>query len=264
MPPTTPPPAALDRVVETLATARAITVLTGAGISAASGVPTFRGPSGLWERYRPEDLATPEAFTRDPALVWRWYDWRRRTLAPLAPNRGHAVIAHWSNRRPGLTVVTQNVDGLHEMANTRDVVRLHGSIWEVRCAASCDRGREPWRDMRVPLPELPPRCAACGSVLRPAIVWFGEALPAAAFTRATAAARCDLFMAIGTSAIVHPAAGLAARAREAGALVVEINPERTAGSELADVALAMPAETALDALERGLALAEGRPPLPGQ
>ncbi|HSC26267.1 MAG TPA: Sir2 family NAD-dependent protein deacetylase, partial [Vicinamibacterales bacterium] len=149
-----------------LRAARRITVLTGAGVSQASGVPTFRGADGLWRSFRPEDLATPHAFRRDPRLVSEWYDWRRSVIAACQPNEAHTVLARWGSR-PGFTLITQNVDGLHERAGSQDVVRFHGSIWHLRCAGSCRDGSEPWEDRRVPFADLPPRCPHCGGYARP-------------------------------------------------------------------------------------------------
>jgi NAD-dependent deacetylase len=241
-----------------LSLARQVTALTGAGVSAASGVPTFRGPAGLWRQFRPEDLATPEAFARDPQLVWEWYTWRRSLVARCRPNRAHEVLAAWSRSMPGFTLVTQNVDGLHEAAGTRDVVRLHGSIWHVRCHAACPAGAQPWRNDFAPAAREigsergaePPRCPHCGGLLRPDVVWFGESLDPVVLERAVAAADCDVFFAIGTSAVVYPAAGLTHEARRRGAFTVEINPAATDASGGVDLALAQPAADALDAIDR--------------
>lgn len=230
-------------VSQRIATARRLTILTGAGISAASGVPTFRGPAGLWRSYRPERLATAEAFRRDPELVWQWYDWRRQLIARCGPNLGHDVIARWS-ASPGVTLVTQNVDGLHERAGTRRVVRYHGSLWRLACWTGCGAGE--WEDLRVPLDPLPPLCPACGGLARPAVVWFGEPIPAGAAQAALGATACDVFLAIGTSGVVFPAAGLIAEARGKGAFTVEINPEPTGAA--VDVAIDAPAEAALGTL----------------
>jgi NAD-dependent deacetylase len=203
-----------DRIGELRARLRGagrITVLTGAGVSAASGVPTFRGPGGLWRNHRPEELATPHAFARDPRLVWEWYDWRRTLIATCQPNAAHETIAQWSER-PGFTLITQNVDGLHERAGTHNVIRFHGSIWEMRCAGS--GGRHPkvcaerWEDRTAPLGELPPRCRQCGGLARPGVVWFGEPIDPDVFRACEDALRCDLFLSVGTSSVVHPAAGL--------------------------------------------------------
>jgi NAD-dependent protein deacetylase/lipoamidase len=216
-----------------LAAARSVVALTGAGISAESGVPTFRGPEGLWRRFRPEELATPEAFARDPRLVWEWYDWRRSLIAPLAPNAAHHALAELEGRVPRFLLATQNVDGLHARAGSRRLVELHGSLWRVRCTGCADV-RE---DRRVPLPELPPACD-CGARLRPDVVWFGEALPEEALGRAFEAARqADVVLVIGTSSLVYPAAHLPVAAQSAGAFVIEINPERTPLSDAADLSI---------------------------
>ncbi len=215
-------------------------MVTGAGVSAASGVPTFRGAGGLWRSYQAQQLATPEAFARDPVLVWEWYAWRREVISGCAPNAAHHAIARWSER-PGFTLITQNVDGLHERAGTNHVIRYHGSIWTMKCAGGC--GQPDWDDLRVPLDPLPPRCPSCGALARPGVVWFGEPIPPAALRAADAATDCDIFLSIGTSSVVYPAAGLAAHARARGAFTVEINPETT-GSGL-DVCIPMAAEAAL-------------------
>lgn len=225
-----------------------ITVLTGAGVSAASGVPTFRGADGLWKHFRPEQLATPQAFARDPRLVWEWYDWRRQVIARCEPNAAHHVLASWSRTFPNFTLVTQNVDGLHERAGTRDVIRLHGSIWEVQCARGCAASPPRWRDETVPYPEIPPRCPHCGDPIRPGVVWFGEALDPDIVGRADEAAACDVFITIGTSAVVYPAAGLIEVARRGGAYTAEINPEATPAT--VDLALRGGAEAVLPDIDR--------------
>jgi NAD-dependent deacetylase len=215
---------------EWLREASSIAVLTGAGVSAESGVPTFRGNNGLWKQYRAEELATPGAFRRDPKLVWEWYDWRRGLIAEAKPNAGHYALAAAEARAAKFTLITQNVDGLHELAGSRNVLRLHGSIWMLRCV-ECQRECE---DRRTPLPEIPPRCD-CGGMLRPGVVWFGEALPAQVWQDAEAASRqADLFLLIGTSAVVYPAAGLATIAKSSGARVVEINIAETGFSDSID------------------------------
>jgi len=238
--------ATLNHLIARLRRASSVTILTGAGISAASGVPTFRGPLGLWRSLRPEELATPEAFRRDPALVWEWYDWRRSLIAACHPNAAHDVIARWS-QRDGFTLITQNVDGLHERAGTRHVVRFHGSIWRLRCATAC--GAPEWEDLRTPLSPLPPRCASCGGPARPGVVWFGEAIPQAAARAAQAAMACEVFLSIGTSSVVYPAAGLLHEARARGAFTVEINPVATELSSTLDLSIQMPAEEALPELD---------------
>lgn len=223
--------------------ARLVAAVTGAGISAESGIPTFRGAGGLWRNFSPEKLATPEAFARDPRLVWEWYDWRRGIIRRAEPNPGHAALAEIERRivdgrsaGSSFTLVTQNVDGLHDRAGSRNIVKLHGDIWLLRCTG-CGRVE---RNEHVPLNPLPPRCR-CASLLRPDVVWFGEPLPVGAWERAAEAARrADLFMVIGTSSTVYPAAGLAQLAREAGARVAVINPERTAVDDLAEWVLRGP------------------------
>jgi len=227
--------------------AKRLTILTGAGVSAASGVPTFRGQDGLWRHYRPEDLATPDAFARDPRLVWEWYAWRREIIAACRPNAAHDVIAAWSGSDPGVrppdagrlkvTVLTQNVDDLHLLAGTRELVRMHGSIWELSCWGRCAPGVTPWRDGRVPMADLPPQCPHCGGIARPAVVWFGESLRAEDLDAASRATACDVFLAVGTSALVYPAAGLVHDAREHGAFTAEINLEDTPVSAAVDLAV---------------------------
>lgn len=217
-------------IIETrarIASAQSIAVLTGAGISADSGVPTFRGATGLWRTYRAEELATPGAFAREPRLVWEWYDWRRSVIATVRPNAGHDALAALEQHHDRFTLVTQNVDGLHARAGSRRVLELHGNIWQMRCtvcgAVSTDR--------RVPLPLTPqlPACARCSGLLRPHIIWFGESLDSSVIQSASdAATSCEIFLVIGTSGVVQPAASLASMAREAGAWVVEVNPERSA------------------------------------
>lgn len=232
------------RLRELLAHGRGVVVLTGAGMSAESGVPTFRGRDGFWEKESVEDLATPIGFARDPAKVWRWYDERRRQIAACAPNAGHRALAAYEALHAGVTVVTQNIDGLHAAAGSRRVLELHGNIFRVRCA----RDGTVTEDRRVPLPVIPPACP-CGALLRPDVVWFGEMLPERVMEEATAAAgAASLFLVIGTSAVVYPAAGLPDVAGAAGAWVVEINPEPTPLSEHADEALRGQAAEILPAL----------------
>jgi NAD-dependent deacetylase len=212
-----------------LAQARRLLVLTGAGVSAESGVPTFRGPEGLWRQRRPEELASPEAFARDPRRVWEWYAWRRERIAALRPNAAHAAIAELEARATGFLLATQNVDRLHQAAGSRRLVELHGSLWVVRCEGCGFEGE----DLRVPLPELPPPCA-CGGVLRPGVVWFGEVLPRAALEAAFRAGEtAELVLVVGTSSLVYPAAAIAPCARARGAYVLEVNAEDTPLTPLA-------------------------------
>ncbi|MCS7283710.1 MAG: NAD-dependent deacylase [Anaerolineae bacterium] len=214
-----------------------IVALTGAGVSAESGVPTFRGPEGLWRTFRPEDLATPEAFARNPTLVWEWYDWRRRRIAACQPNPAHRVLAEMEATLPDFILITQNVDGLHQAAGSRKVLELHGNIWRVRCTR-CGKVVE---DRRVPLPEIPPHCA-CGGLLRPDVVWFGEPLPTDVLQQAwEAAKRCRCMLIIGTSALVQPAASLPVIAKQSGAYLVEVNVADTPLTSLADEVLRGPA-----------------------
>ncbi len=217
-----------------LASARHVTVLTGAGISADSGVPTFRGADGLWRNFRAEDLATPEAFERDPRLVWEWYNWRRELIATKQPNPAHIALVELERRKPDtFWLITQNVDGLHRTAGSRRLSEIHGNIWKVRCTG-CGVISD---NLEVPIPILP-ICRLCQALLRPHIVWFGESLREEDLRRCDQAIQsCDLFLVIGTSGVVYPAAGFAAMAKEVGALVIEINLESTPQSDLVDLSL---------------------------
>jgi NAD-dependent deacetylase len=231
--------------------ASSVTVMTGAGVSAASGVPTFRGPEGLWRTFRPEDLATPDAFARDPALVWEWYSSRRSRVASCRPNAAHDVLARWSHDASReVRIITQNVDDLHLRAGTRNLVRLHGSVWETRCFNGCAAGVRPWRDDEVAAPDRLPRCPHCGGLARPAVVWFGESLDADDVQRATHASSCDVFLTVGTSAVVYPAAGFARMARARGAFTAEINLDPTPASSLVDLSILGRAEDLLPAIDR--------------
>ncbi len=249
----TPQTAIPPGLVEALAGSRHVVVLTGSGISAESGVPTFRDAgTGLWARYEPTDLATPEAFSADPGLVWRWYRWRRGLVAAAEPNPAHLAVARLADCVPRLTLITQNVDGLHQRAGSRDVIEFHGNLFADVCSAGC--GTQP------PVPEWDelPCCHRCGALLRPGVVWFGEGIPPRAVEAADAACGdCDLFLSIGTSSQVWPAAGLAGQAARGGAVLVEINPEATPLSSECDYCLAAPAGTVLpklvDCVARGAA-----------
>lgn len=222
----------LEEAADALAGAQRIAVLTGAGISAESGVPTFRGADGLWRTYRAETLATPEAFARDPALVWEWYDWRRGLVAPARPNAGHTVLAGWEGLFEAFDVITQNVDGLHARAGSRNVVELHGNIWELQCTREgiVEESRE------TPLPRIPPVCRNCGALVRPHVVWFGEALDPAILEQAyRLSTACQVMLVIGTSSIVEPAASLPLAAGRAGATILEINLRPTPLTPHADL-----------------------------
>lgn len=209
-------------------------------------MPTFReAQTGLWEKYDPLQLATPEAFARDPELVWRWYQWRRELVAKSAPNAGHRALAELASLVPRLTLVTQNVDGLHQRAGSRDVIEYHGNLFTDKCAP-CDH-RQPAQDETAGAP--PPRCPHCDRIMTPGVVLFGEMIPADAMTRADVAATdCDLFLVVGTSSQVYPAAGLAGTARASGSAVVEVNPEATPLSAAATHTLRAASGTALPRL----------------
>ena len=220
-----------------------IAVLTGAGVSKGSGIPTYRdGADSLWNAYHPQDLATPEAFARDPELVWKFYDWRRQNMARAKPNAAHLTLAEMETALPGFTLVTQNIDGLHREAGSKNILYLHGDIWLVRCT-KCDYRDE---DRRVPLPELPPRCPRCGALLRPDIVWFTESLDPYVLNRARHAFEtADIALVVGTSAVVYPAAYLPHYTVERGGKVIEFNMTRTDLSPLADEVILGPAELTL-------------------
>lgn len=216
-----------------IVSARAITILTGAGISADSGVPTFRGTDGLWKNYRPEELATPEAFERNPRLVWEWYNWRREILASTKPNEAHYALTRLEERTEKFHLITQNVDGLHRQAGSHNLSELHGNIWKLRCTSCCVAVEN--RD--VPLPLLP-YCHTCGGLLRPHIVWFGEALDERVLTHSIHAVEsCDVMVIIGTSGLVYPAAMLMPAAKAHGAFVIEINLDSTPYSSHAALSL---------------------------
>ncbi len=207
-------------------------MLTGAGISAESGIPTFRGKGGLWEETRPEELATPQAFRREPLKVWRWYCWRRELISKAEPSKAHKLLAKME-REFDLWVITQNVDGLHQRAGNRRVVELHGNIWRLRCP-SCGRV---WEDENA-CADLPPRCPFCGEVARPDVVWFGEPLPADAIRKSFELAQwAEVFIVVGTSGVVQPAAQLPFLAKGFGAKVYVINPQPTPHREIADLYL---------------------------
>ena len=206
-------------------------VSTGAGISTESGIPPFRGQDGLWENFNPEELATPEAFARDPRKVWEWYDWRRQMIRKAEPNSGHLALVRLEEIIPRFFLFTQNIDGLHQRAGSKMVRELHGNIWRVRCMKEKNKIFE---SLETPLHEIPPRCD-CGSLVRPDVVWFGESLPPdILITSREVASNCDFFFLIGSSATVEPAASLAWLAKERGAVVVEINDEITPVTEIAN------------------------------
>jgi NAD-dependent deacetylase len=223
----------LERAAALLARARRIAILTGAGVSAESGIPTFRGLGGLWQGRDPMSLATPEAFEENPALVWEFYNWRRDVVRRAQPNPAHRTLAELERRVPSLTLITQNVDRLHQRAGSRNILELHGNLHEVRCTR-CERTFDRSDEVLPPLP----RCPDCGALARPSVVWFGEPLPYSVLVSAEEASRsAELLLVIGTSAVVHPAAGLVGTARRSGGAVIEVNLERTPASNDADVGL---------------------------
>jgi NAD-dependent deacetylase len=232
--------AVIDAVADALRSSSRVCVLTGAGISAESGVPTFReARTGLWENYDPAELATPEAFLRDPDLVWRWYRWRRELVAAARPNPGHLALARLAHLVPELTLVTQNVDGLHQRGGSSDVIEFHGNLFEDRCfAEGCS--------VETPATSGVPHCPGCGSKIRPGVVWFGEAIPEQVLEASfAAAAGCDVFLCVGTSSLVYPAAGLADIAARNDAIVVEINPNPSGRNEIFDLVVVAAAGKAL-------------------
>ncbi len=211
-------------LITRLQNAKHVAVLTGAGTSAESGVPTFReAQTGLWQQYNPTELATPQAFRRNPQLVWDWYAWRRELVAKAEPNAGHFALAEMARHVPEFTLITQNVDSLHQQAGSEEVLELHGNIARIKCF-DCGRLVVDFEETAV----SPPHCPHCSGYLRPDVVWFGEGLPQATLQRAFVAARnCDLFFSIGTSALVHPAASLPVEAIQNHRTAVEINPQST-------------------------------------
>lgn len=223
-------------------------MLTGAGISAESGVPTFRdAQQGLWKKYDPQQLATPEAFEEDPKLIWQWYRWRRELVAAAKPNPGHLALAHLAELVPRFTLVTQNVDGLHQRAGNNDVIEFHGNLFDNRCHAE-GRLVEHATDTGIPV------CPRCGANLRPAVVWFGEAIPEGVLNESfAAAADCDVFLSVGTSSLVYPAAGLADIAKENRAMVAEINPNPTMRVDAYDFSIVANAAATLPKLVESLA-----------
>jgi NAD-dependent deacetylase len=234
-------------LVERLRGARHVAILTGAGVSAESGIPTFReAQTGLWAQFDPQELATPEAFQRNPKLVWDWYAWRRELVMRAAPNPSHLALAQIERHVPQFTLITQNIDSLHQRAGSRNVIELHGNIMRTRCFDD-NHLVESWAESD----ELPPRCPRCGGMLRPDVVWFGEALPHEGLAAAHAATQsCDLFFAIGTSGVVEPAASLPLMALRRGAVVVVVNPEYRSSPGPTLYGLNGPAGTVLPALVR--------------
>lgn len=234
-----------DKLIQTLRLAQHLVILTGAGISAESGVPTFReAQTGLWAQYDPQELATPQAFRRNPKLVWEWYAWRRNLVTNVEPNPGHYALAQLEQYVPKVTLITQNIDGLHQRAGSSHPIELHGNITRTKCFDE-DKVITTWEETDM----IPPHCPHCGSYLRPDVVWFGENLPYQSLRDALQAARsCDVFFSIGTSAVVQPAASLPIEAAQAGATTVEINPQPTPLTSMMTYVLAAPSGEVLPAL----------------
>ncbi len=249
---------AVERGRRLLRDAKRVFILTGAGISAESGVPTFRGVDGLWRSFRPEELATPEAFARDPRLVWEWYAWRRERIEACRPNAAHLALANMALRRGGVDIVTQNVDGLHTAA-ARAVaeegdpsaalpLELHGSIFRVRCTR-CGQRYEDREPIVTDSLESLPSCRYCEGLLRPDVVWFGEALDPGILDRAfDLAASADVCIVVGTSALVQPAASLPHLTRQGGGRVIEVNLEPTPLTRTVDLSILAPAAEAIPPL----------------
>jgi NAD-dependent deacetylase len=224
----------ISAIVDILRKTERVAVLTGAGISAESGIPTFRGEQGLWKQYRAEELATPTAFAANPNLVWEWYDWRRGIIGSKKPHDGHKVLAQWENNFPVFSLITQNIDGFHKIAGSNNIIELHGNIWKLRCTEE-GTVRE---NYETPLKENPPHCPDCGALLRPHVVWFGENLDAAVINEAFALSQgCEVMFVIGTSAVVQPAASLPLTAANSGATIIEINPDPTPLTSYTDISL---------------------------
>ena len=227
-----------------MARAYQVVVLTGAGISAGSGVPTFRGRDGLWNKFNPRELANVEAFLSNPKLVWEWYQWRRQLIQNVQPNLGHYALVDLENRIPNFTIITQNVDNLHQTAGSRNIIELHGNILRNKCLNCGDLVND-----ALPETEKVPRCEKCGGLIRPDVVWFGELLPAAAIEAAQqASAETEIFIAVGTSTTVEPAASLPFLAKANGAYILEINPEETPLTGAADESIHLTADAVLPAL----------------
>lgn len=245
---------AIQQAITALADAKRICLLTGAGISAESGIPTFRDKqTGLWENFKAEELANVNAFRRDPQTVWSWYQWRRELVKDKRPNDAHHAVARWqqavkqqniSQKNQTLTLITQNVDDLHEQAGSEAVYHLHGHLWQNRCS-ECDTPYDKPLDYS---DNTLKHCDECGGIIRPDIVWFGEGLPQKEwFVAESAAGTCDVFVSIGTSSLVHPAAGLGSLAKQSGAMVIEINPNPT-NNPMVDIQIAMTAGKALPSM----------------
>ncbi|MFH0991440.1 MAG: NAD-dependent deacylase [bacterium] len=245
-----------DRLISALSNAKSVCMFTGAGVSAESGVPTFRGENGLWKKFRPEELANVEAFLRNPELVWEWYSYRKNIIRGVQPNAGHYAIVEFEKRFSDFTLITQNVDNLHRRAGSRHVLELHGNIERSFCIQCGARVL----DVEVNEEKKIPVCERCHGLIRPDVVWFGEYLPQEVFAQAEAAAkRCEVFFSVGTSSIVYPAAMLPFSAIDNGAYIVEVNPERTDLSSRAHEMLLGKSGVILPKLVNAISLAKGEP-----
>jgi len=229
--------------------ASSITVLTGAGISAESGIPTFRGEDGLWRKFRSEELATQDAFQRDPKLVWEWYDWRRGLVKEAMPNPGHYALVNLENEKTNFTLVTQNIDGLHQLTGNRNIIEMHGNLWQIRCT-SCGVVEE---NHDVPLKEIHPKCKNCDALGRPNVVWFGEMIPMSIIDNILIAIdKCQVMLIVGTSGIVEPAASMGLVAKHTGKTVIEVNLETTPNSSHYDISILGKSGEILPMLCRGV------------
>jgi len=245
----------ISKAVELIKSSKYVIAFTGAGISAESGIPTFRGSDGLWRRFRAEELATPEAFARDPKKVWEWYKWRMGIIRKARPNPAHIALARMEAAGILKAVVTQNVDGLHTLAGSKNVIELHGNIWRIKCSNPACNFRS---KLEEPPKEVPPRCPQCSSLLRPDVVWFGEPLPHNAWKKAVSeAGRADLVIVVGTSGAVMPAALIPAIVKDRGGKIIEVNISESAITPIADVFIKQRASEALPEIARALGL-EGK------
>ena len=226
-----------EHVLKVIINSKYLVAFTGAGISAESGIPTFRGKDGLWSKYDPTKLASPWGFQENPKLVWEWYKWRMSMIMNAKPNPAHYTLALLEKMHILKSIITQNIDGLHQKAGSLNVIEIHGNIWKVKCTVCNYRSR-----LIEPPESVPPHCPKCGAILRPDVVWFGEPLPEDEWSRAIGeASRCDVMLVIGTSGVVMPAALIPNIAKSKGAIIVEINPETTPISEIADIKVPEPA-----------------------
>ena len=224
----------LEQARELVENANNIVILTGAGISAESGIPIFRGDQGLWKDIRPEDIATPEAFAKDPKFVWEWYDLRRQTIIEAEPNPGHYALVELENKKEGFTLITQNIDGLHKRSGNKNIIEMHGNIWQMRCT-KCGHI---YFDYEVPLKQLPPSCKKCGEMTRPNVVWFGEMIEMSLIDKVLKAIEeCHVMLIVGTSGVGGPAASMGLVAKQTDKTVIEINPEETPSSGLYDIVI---------------------------